>query len=73
MRPDRSSSTPPDPARGIYPRWVLALIGIAAVLHLNYWLWDDDRLVLGLPVNLFYHVALTLLVSGLMLLLVRTA
>jgi hypothetical protein len=27
------------------------------LLHQDTWLWDDSRLLLGLPVGLTYHVA----------------
>ena len=46
---------------------------MALILHLNYWLWDHDGIVMGLPVNFLYHVLLSLLLSGVMLLLVRGA
>jgi len=50
---------------------VFAAIGVAVALHLNYWLWDADHLVMGLPVNLFYHFVLTLALAGFMWGLVR--
>ena len=46
-----------------------ALLGI----HLNYWMWDDSRIVLGLPVNLLYHAAFSLALYPVMLLVVRRA
>jgi hypothetical protein len=42
-------------------------------LHLNYWMWDDARIVLGLPANLLYHVILSLVLSVVLTLLVRRA
>ena len=72
MQPDRG--TPPKvsepPAQPGWPK-VAAVIAAAAALHINYWLWDAQGLVLGLPVNLFYHVVLTLVLAGLMWALVR--
>lgn len=50
---------------------MFAAIGVAVVLHLNYWLWDSDRLVWGLPINLFYHVLLTVALALSMSALVR--
>ena len=41
-----------------YPKWMFALVPGLIVLHLNYWMWDDARLVFGLPVNLLYHIVL---------------
>ena len=43
------------------------------VLHQDLWLWHDDRLALGLPVGLTYHVLYCLAVTVLMALLVRLA
>ena len=52
----------------------LLLVGpVLLLLHLNYWMWDETRLVLGLPVNLFYHLMLSLVVSVVMFVLVRRA
>jgi hypothetical protein len=47
-------------------------LGFVAV-HLNYWMWDDARIVLGLPANLLYHVVLSLVLSAVLFLLVRRA
>ena len=46
---------------------------IAVVLHLNYWLWDRDELVMGLPFNFLYHVLLSLILSAAMFVLVWKA
>jgi len=54
-----------------YPAPLFGAIGAAIVLHLNYWLWDADRLVMGLPINLFYHLVLTLALALSMSALVR--
>lgn len=43
------------------------------LLHNDWWLWDDARVVLGLPVGLAYHVAYCLLVVAVMALVVRFA
>jgi hypothetical protein len=48
------------------------LIGLA-VLHNDFWLWDDGRFFLGLPVGLTYHVLYCLAATGVMMLLVRHA
>lgn len=50
----------------------LALLLFLA-LHNDLWLWDDPRIVLGLPVGLTYHLAYCLLASLLMWLLIRVA
>ena len=69
--PLRNDSAQRDRLPRHYPRGLFPTIGAAVALHLNYWLWDSDELVLGLPVNLFYHVMLTLALAVFMLTLVR--
>jgi hypothetical protein len=52
----------------------ILLLAIGFVfLHLNYWMWDDARIVLGLPANLLYHVVLCLVLSMVLSILVRRA
>ena len=55
------------------PRWLWIAMPVLVSLHLNYWMWDQDRLVLGFPVNLLYHILLSLLLSLVMLGVVRRA
>lgn len=43
------------------------------VLHNDWWLWNDGRLLLGLPVGLVVHVAYMVVTAVVMLLLVRHA
>jgi hypothetical protein len=66
MQPRRPSSARPDRETKFYPRWLFVVLCVALLLHLNYWLWGTDRLVLGLPINLLYHVLLTLALSVVM-------
>lgn len=40
------------------------------VLHNDFWLWDDARLVGGLPVGLTYHIGICLVVALVMWLIV---
>ena len=54
-------------------KWILFLAPVFVALHLNYWMWDEARLVLGLPANLFYHVVLSLVLSVVFVILVRRA
>jgi membrane protein implicated in regulation of membrane protease activity len=51
---------------------LLLAIGFVFV-HLNYWMWDDALIVLGLPANLLYHVVLCLVLSLVLTVLVRRA
>ena len=43
------------------------------LLHNDLWLWDDARLVLGLPIGLLYHIGFCLAAAVLMTLLVQFA
>lgn len=52
------------------PKKLVWLVPLFLLLHLNYWMWDETRVVWGFPVNLLYHVALSLLLSLVMALLV---
>jgi hypothetical protein len=54
-------------------KWILILAPALVALHLNYWMWDEARLVLGLPANLLYHVVLSLVLSVVFVVLVRRA
>ncbi len=56
-------------ARGM----VYVLLGILYLLHNDLWLWDDGRLVAGLPAGLVYHVAFCAAAAGMLYLLVTHA
>lgn len=56
-----------------YPKWLAALVAGVIVVYLNYWMWDDARIVLGLPVNLLYHVVLSVALAPIMVGVVRRA
>ncbi len=53
----------------------LVYLGLAVlyVLHNDLWLWNDSRLLFGLPIGLTYHVLFCFAVSALMLVLVWRA
>ena len=55
----------------IHPKWLCAVVLALLVVHFNYWMWDDVRLVAGMPANLFYHVVFSLSLSLVMLAVVR--
>ncbi len=58
----------------LWPRWILYLaLALLYLLHNDLWLWHDERLVLGLPVGLTYHVLYCLATAVVMALLVRYA
>jgi len=50
-----------------------ALLVLLCIARLDLWLWDDSRVVLGLPVGLTYHLVYCLAVTVVMALLVRHA
>ena len=54
-------------------RALLALLLVLYLLHNDLWLWDDPRLVLGLPIGLLYHLLYCGAVVVVMALLVRFA
>ncbi len=56
-----------------YPKWLFVLIPVLVILHLNVWMWDEDAIVLGFPVNLLYHAVLSVLLSLVMWLVIRRA
>jgi hypothetical protein len=54
--------------------WLLyALLGVLYLLHNDLWLWNDGRLMLGLPVGLVYHLFFCVAVSAVLGLLVLYA
>ena len=52
---------------------VYLLLGILYLLHNDLWLWDDGRLLAGLPAGLVYHVGFCAAAAGLLYLLVTRA
>ncbi len=53
--------------------WLYLALALLYLLHNDLWLWNDGRLVLGLPVGLTYHVLYCLATAGLLALLVKHA
>jgi hypothetical protein len=60
-------------SRAARRRLALAGIPVLLVAHNDFWLWDDPRLMLGLPVGLTWHVAYCLAAAAVMAWLVRDA
>lgn len=57
-----------------FSKWPLyAALLLLALLHNDLWLWNDGRLVLGLPVGLVYHIAFCAVTALVFLLIVRYA
>jgi hypothetical protein len=51
------------------PLLFLALV-VLYLLHNDLWLWNDSRLVFGLPVGLVYHIGFAVATSVVLALLV---
>lgn len=55
-------------------RLIWALVIVLAILHQDFWLWDNQSLLLGfLPIGLGYHMLFSLLAGGLWLLALKIA
>ncbi len=53
--------------------WPLSVLLVLLILFFNIWMWDNDTLILGLPINLLYHIGLCVLTTLCMLVIVRLA
>lgn len=53
--------------------WPLSVLLVLLILFFNIWMWDNDALILGLPINLFYHIGLCVLTTLSMLVIVCLA
>ena len=60
-------------SRRAWRRLLYAALLLAFFLRHDLWLWDDARLIAGLPVGLGYHVLFCVAVAAVMALLVRFA
>jgi len=64
---------PPTLNHNHHPRWVLLLIPILVLVFANFWLWESDSLIFGLPVNLLYHIGFCVLVAAVILVVDKRA
>jgi hypothetical protein len=55
-------------ARAIY-----LLVFVVYLLHNDLWLWEDPRLLAGLPAGLLYHIGFCFVASAILYLLVHHA
>jgi hypothetical protein len=54
--------------------WIAAgLLATMYVLHNDWWLWSDSRIVAGLPIGLVYHMTYMLVTAGVLVVAVRLA
>lgn len=56
---------------GSHPRWPLLPLLLLAAGFENFWLWGEDWLLFGIPVNLAYHVGLCVAGAALLAAVVR--
>ena len=57
-----------------FVRWTLYIILVALfLLHNDFWLWDNPKVVLGLPIGLLYHIGFCAAATILMALVVNHA
>ena len=57
-----------------FSRWIL-YIGLVALflLHNDFWLWDNPKRVIGLPIGLLYHIGYCIAAAILMMLIINHA
>ena len=53
--------------------WPLSILFLLLILFFNFWMWDNNALILGMPINLLYHIGLCVLTTLSMLVIVRLA
>ena len=55
-------------------RWILYIgIVVLFLLHNDFWLWDNPRRLLGLPIGLLYHIGFCVAAAILMTLVISYA
>ena len=55
-------------------RWTLYIaLVILFLLHNDFWLWDNPKVVLGLPIGLLYHIGFCVAAAILMMLIINHA
>ena len=62
------------PTRARRGRWMWIVVAVFALLHWDFWLWDDRTLWFGfLPAGLGYHALYSLAAGALWLAYIRVA
>jgi presenilin-like A22 family membrane protease len=57
-----------------FARWILYITLVALfLLHNDFWLWDNSKVVLGLPIGLVYHIGFCVAAAVLMALTINHA
>ena len=48
-------------------------LAVLFLLHNDFWLWDNPKVLLGLPIGLIYHIGFCVAASLLMVLIINQA
>ena len=60
--------------RKIFPQWILYIaLVVLFLLHNDFWLWDNPKRVMGLPIGLLYHIGFCAAAAILMALVINYA
>ena len=60
--------------RKTFPQWILYIaLVMLFLLHNDFWLWDNPKQVLGLPIGLLYHIGFCAAAAILMALVINYA
>ena len=60
--------------RKTFPQWILYIaLVVLFLLHNDFWLWDNPKRVMGLPVGLLYHIGFCAAAAILMVLVINHA
>ena len=55
-----------------FSRWILYIgLVVLFMLHNDFWLWDNPKRVMGLPIGLLYHIGFCVAASILMMLTIN--
>ena len=57
-----------------FSRWILYIgLVVLFLLHNDFWLWDNPKRVVGLPIGLLYHIGYCIVAAILMMLIINHA
>ena len=60
--------------RKAFSRWILYIgLVVLFLLHNDFWLWDNPKVVMGLPIGLLYHIGFCVASAILMMLTINYA
>ena len=58
----------------VFSRWILYIgLVVLFLLHNDFWLWDNPKRVVGLPIGLLYHIGYCIVAAILMMLIINHA